>query len=88
MNPPLVTVVVPAFNAEPWMAESLSSVIAQSYPHDSLELIVVDDGSTDGTVAAADRILDDSGIAYGPAQPVRRRAQRVIRAGVRRSVAV
>jgi glycosyltransferase involved in cell wall biosynthesis len=44
---PLVSVVVPAFNAEETIRETLESVSRQSYEH--LEIIVVDDGSTDGT---------------------------------------
>lgn len=61
---PTVTVVVPAFNAGPWIAESLSSVVDQSYPPNALEIVVVDDASTDATRAAAGRILRDSGVAH------------------------
>ena len=43
----LVSVVVPAYNAEATIDQTLQSVRSQSYPH--LEVIVVDDGSTDGT---------------------------------------
>jgi glycosyltransferase involved in cell wall biosynthesis len=64
MELPAVTVVVPAFNAERWIAESLSSVIAQSYPKPSLEIVVVDDASTDRTIDVAADILDRSGIAH------------------------
>jgi glycosyltransferase involved in cell wall biosynthesis len=64
MELPAVTVVVPAFNAERWIGESLSSIIAQSYPKNSLEIVVVDDASTDRTSDAAAAILDRSGIAY------------------------
>lgn len=44
-----VTVVIPTFNACLWLAETLHSVIAQTL--DRLEIIVVDNGSTDGTAA-------------------------------------
>ena len=42
---PLVSVVVPMFNAGPWIREALASVAMQTHPVD--ECIVVDDGSTD-----------------------------------------
>lgn len=53
-NPPLVSVIVPAFDAEATLAETLCSVSAQT--HSRLEILVVDDGSTDGTGALAERI--------------------------------
>lgn len=46
-GPTLVTIIMPAYNAEKYIAEAIRSVIGQSYPH--WELLVVDDGSTDGT---------------------------------------
>lgn len=46
-----VTIVVPAFNAAAHLAETLDSLLAQDHPR--LEIIVVDDGSTDGTAAIA-----------------------------------
>lgn len=49
-NPkPLVTVVMPTFNRGELLAEAVRSVIAQTYQH--WELILVDDGSTDGSIA-------------------------------------
>lgn len=49
---PLVSVVVPAFNAEGTIAATLCSISAQTWTN--LEILVVDDGSTDGTAAIAE----------------------------------
>ena len=48
---PLVSVIMPSFNAERYIAESIDSVMAQTV--EDLELIVVDDGSSDATAAVA-----------------------------------
>jgi glycosyltransferase involved in cell wall biosynthesis len=48
---PLVSVVVPVHNGERYLAECLASVFAQTWR--PLEVIVVDDGSTDGSAAVA-----------------------------------
>ena len=49
MKPPLISCIVPVFNGERYLAEALNSILAQTYG--SLEIIVADDGSTDGTAA-------------------------------------
>lgn len=50
---PLVSVIIPAFNAARYLPRAVASVAAQSYPADRIETIVVDDGSTDETLALA-----------------------------------
>ena len=50
-NPPLVSVIVPARNEAHNIARCVSSILSATYPN--LELIVVDDGSTDGTAEIA-----------------------------------
>jgi glycosyltransferase involved in cell wall biosynthesis len=48
---------LPVYNAEKWIAEALQSAIAQTWPNK--EIIVVDDGSTDRTLAIARRFASE-----------------------------
>lgn len=59
MDRPLVSVVIPAYNAARWLDATLRSAVAQTYR--PIEVLVVDDGSTDATAEIAS--------AFGP--PVR-----------------
>lgn len=52
-NTPKVSIVIPAYNREQYVGIAIKSVLDQSYA--DLELIVVDDGSTDGTLAIAEQ---------------------------------
>jgi glycosyltransferase involved in cell wall biosynthesis len=55
---PLVSILIPAFNAQEWIADTLRSAIAQTW--NRKEIIVVDDGSTDQTLTIARRFESDS----------------------------
>ena len=48
---PLVSILIPAYNAERWLAEAVASARGQTYPN--VEVVVVDDGSADGSVEVA-----------------------------------
>lgn len=50
-SPPQVSVVVPAYNAARYLGEAIASVLAQ--PHRPLDVVIVDDGSTDETAEVA-----------------------------------
>lgn len=51
MSHPLVSVIIPVYNGEPYLTEALDSVFAQDYR--PIEVIVLDDGSTDGSAHIA-----------------------------------
>lgn len=53
---PLVDVIIPAYNEEKAIANSMNSVLKSDYPKDKLHLIVVNDGSKDNTLRVAKRI--------------------------------
>lgn len=61
------SVVVPLYNKEREVARALRSVLAQSLP--PCEVIVVDDGSTDGSAAAVERLLQELATAPAPPTP-------------------
>src|SRR6185436_4597190 len=51
---PLVSILIPAYNSERWLAETLQSALAQTWSRKEI-IVVVDEGSTDDTFAAARR---------------------------------
>src|SRR5688500_18155135 len=54
----LVSILIPAYNAERWIAATLQSALEQTWP--AVEIIVVDDGSRDQTLAVARRFEGQS----------------------------
>lgn len=57
---PFVTVIVPTYNRKGLLRECLASLLSQTYAEDCYEIIIVDDGSTDGTKGLVDRVAHGS----------------------------
>ncbi|MBN7844259.1 glycosyltransferase [Providencia rettgeri] len=55
---PLISVVMPAFNVELWIEKSINSILEQTYPN--IELIIIDDCSTDNTYSIIERIANNN----------------------------
>lgn len=56
MSTPDITVVVPVYNTMPYLRKCLASLTAQSIGRDRMQIIAVDDGSTDGSSRELDRL--------------------------------
>lgn len=54
---PVVSIIVPAYNEEIMIEQSINSLLNLDYPKDKLEIIVVDDGSTDNTKEICEKFL-------------------------------
>jgi glycosyltransferase involved in cell wall biosynthesis len=61
---PFVSVVIPCHDGERYLADAVRSVLAQR--HDPIEVLVVDDGSTDGSAAVARSFGDDVRLLHQP----------------------
>ncbi len=57
--PPTITVLVPVHNQEKYIGRCLRSLLSQSYPRASFEIVVIDDGSTDRTPYALELFKDE-----------------------------
>lgn len=70
-SPTLVSVLIPVYNAERFLEETLRSILAQTYR--DLEVVLLDDGSNDGSMAVAERLrLEDPRIVILPSAGVNR----------------
>ena len=56
MQRPLVSILTPMYNTEKYVHRLLDSVLAQDYP--AIEMVVIDDGSTDGSRAVVESYVD------------------------------
>lgn len=68
---PGVSIIIPCFNEEEWINRTILSCINQSYPAEKLEVIVVDDGSTDQSVTKIKETIDSVAAIVG--ESVRKR---------------
>ena len=59
---PLVTVVIPTYNQAKYLEKSINSILGQSY--ENIELIVVNDGSTDDSMRVLDQYCNDFSIIH------------------------
>lgn len=56
MSHDLISVIMPCYNAEAYLEEAVASVMGQTYP--KVELILIDDGSTDRSIEIAERLTN------------------------------
>jgi len=69
MTAPIVSVCMASYNHAPFIRTAVESVLRQTFT--DWELVVTDDGSTDGTLAALDGITDDRLRIDGRCRPQR-----------------
>ena len=59
-----ISVIIPAYNAELYIEDTIISVLQQTLASDQIEIIVVNDGSTDNTVAILQKYIQQQDISY------------------------
>lgn len=65
MNNPIISVIIPIYNVEKYLSEAIDSVLSQTLESSLIEVILVDDGSTDGSSDIAKKYADkNSNIIY------------------------
>lgn len=71
---PSVTIVIPCFNEETWIRETILRCVDQDYPVDKLDIIIVDDGSADNSVEVIKQTVRDL-CAEGPQYDIENRVR-------------
>src|SRR6476646_875006 len=64
MSLPLVSIIIPTYNYGHYITEAISSIRDQNYPTSNIEIIVVDDGSTDNTREVLRKYIERGIIHY------------------------
>src|SRR5882757_5788979 len=54
---PLVSILIPAYNAEPWIADTIKSALNQTWP--KVEIVIINDGSRDQTLSIAQQFASE-----------------------------
>ena len=75
---PSVTVIIPCFNEENWIDRTIISCMNQNYPVDKLEVIVVDDCSTDRSVEVIKQTIDKIAASEDKRMNVRNRISYIV----------
>jgi len=62
MKKPLISVIIPVYNAERFIRKTIESVLSQSY--ENIEVLIIDDGSTDSSGKICQEFVKDSRVRY------------------------
>jgi hyaluronan synthase len=80
---PNVAVVVPAFNEEAAIEATVDAILALDYPEEKLEVVVIDDGSSDGTGLVVSRLAQENPRVRAILFPQNRGKRAAMAAGIR-----
>ena len=64
MTYPIISVIIPTYNYAHYITEAINSVLQQTYPVANIEIVVVDDGSTDDTKTILQPFIDNNIVRY------------------------